>query len=59
VCCKYLIVVPRPMTAAPRRYLTVVKWPFPAAPLVERRKYFFRGAKTDARGATQVHDRGA
>jgi hypothetical protein len=36
---RYLIVVPRPVFAAPRRYLLVVRRPLPAAPLVERRRY--------------------
>jgi hypothetical protein len=34
-----LIVVPRPMPAASRRYLTVVHRPLPAAPLVDHRRY--------------------
>ena len=33
---RYLIVVPRPMPAAPRMYLIVVDRPLPAAPLVVR-----------------------
>jgi hypothetical protein len=36
---RYLILVPRPMPAAPRRYLAVVHRPLPAAPLVEHRRY--------------------
>jgi hypothetical protein len=36
---RYLIVVPRPMSAAPRRHLIVVRMPLPAAPLAERRRY--------------------
>jgi hypothetical protein len=40
---KYLIVVPRPLAAAPflvrRRYLIVVPRPLPAAPLAVRRTY--------------------
>ena len=36
---RYLIVVPRPMPAAPRRCLIVVPRPLPAAPLVVRRRY--------------------
>ena len=36
---RYLIMVPRPMPAAPRRYLIFMPKPLPAAPLVERRSY--------------------
>ena len=36
---RYLAVVPRPMPAAPRRYLIVVPKPLPAAALVVRRRY--------------------
>ena len=36
---RYLIVVPRPMPAAPRMYLIVVYRPMPTSPLVERRRY--------------------
>jgi hypothetical protein len=40
---RYLIVVPRPLPAAPlvvrRKYLILVPRPTPAEPLVERRKY--------------------
>jgi len=36
---RYLIVVPRPMPAAPRVYLVVVYMPLPAAPLVVRCMY--------------------
>jgi hypothetical protein len=71
---RYLIVVPRPLPAAPlvahRRYLIVVSLPLPAAPLVVRRRYLIVvprpsprlldcGAQTDSRGAVQVIDCGA
>jgi hypothetical protein len=36
---RYLMVMPRPMPAAPRKYLIVVLRPFPAAPLVVRRRH--------------------
>ena len=36
---RYLFVMPRPMPAAPRRYLIVVPRPFHAAALVVRRRY--------------------
>jgi hypothetical protein len=37
--CRYLVVVSRPMHAAPRRYLIVVPMPQPMALLVVRRRY--------------------
>ena len=37
---RYLIVVPRPFTAAPRMYVIVVPKPLPAAPLVVRHRFF-------------------
>jgi hypothetical protein len=57
-----LIVVPKPMPAAPLRHLIVVPVPLSAAPLVVRRRYLFgRGAQAVARGAaccwSQVLDR--
>jgi hypothetical protein len=36
---RYLLVIPKPMHAAPRRHLIVVLRKLPAAPLVERRRY--------------------
>jgi hypothetical protein len=36
---RYLIVLPRPMTAAARRYFIVVPRPSPEAPLVVHRRY--------------------
>ena len=44
---RYLIVVPRPMPAAPRMYLIVVHMPMTGALLVAR---CLGGAKTDACG---------
>jgi hypothetical protein len=55
----YLTEVPRPLPAAPlgvrRRYLAVVLWPLPRC----ASRVINRGAQADARGATQVLDRGA
>jgi hypothetical protein len=36
---KYLIVLPRPIPAAPRRYEVVKHKPLPTAPFFERRRY--------------------
>jgi hypothetical protein len=36
---RYLIAVPKPNSAAPRRYLAVVPSPIPAVPLVVRRRF--------------------
>jgi hypothetical protein len=42
---RYLIVLPKPMPAAARRYLIVVLRPSPAPPLVVHRRYFDRCAR--------------
>jgi hypothetical protein len=57
---RYLIVVPRPSTAAARRYLIVVPRLLPAAPLVVRRRNLIVAPGRGAAGfALLVLDRGA
>jgi hypothetical protein len=57
--CNYFIAVPRPMLAAPSRYLIAMPRPLPAAPLVVRHRYLTAVPRPMLAAPPQVLDRNA